>query len=68
MKEERRRQEAKIGMKERVCAMKEKELMSFIWCEWTIIRYDGNYNLVVKKIRNYICWNKMCLTMNLNEF
>ena len=50
MKEEWRWHEAKIGMKEGVFAIREKELMSFILCEWTIIRYDGSYNLMVKKI------------------
>ena len=30
--------------------MREKELISFILCEWSIIKYDGSYNLVVKKI------------------
>jgi len=37
-------------MKEGVSAMREKELMSFILCKWTIIRYDWSYNLMVKKI------------------
>ena len=37
-------------MKEGVSAIREKELMSFILCEWTIVRYDESYNLMVKKI------------------
>ena len=32
----------KMGMKEGVNAMREKKLMSFILCEWTMIRYDGS--------------------------